>query len=79
MKTNELKQIISDCCNDVLFTYNGLKSGVTSEVYASIPFFQVWHGDTTKNYYNIDDLMNDKFFSGKSIIELSKEIQFEFA
>ena len=79
MKKQELKNIIADCCNDVIFTYNGKKSGVTSEVHDSIPTFQVWHGSETKEYSNADDVMNDKFYSGKSLNELSDEIEFTFA
>ena len=68
-----------ECCNDVLFSYNGKSSGVTSEVHDYVPTFQMWHGADTKEYSNIDDLMADKFFSGKSLIDLSKTIKFTFA
>lgn len=79
MKLKELKDIIVECCNDVFFIYNGKNSGITSEVKNHIPTFQVWHGDSTKEYGNIDDVMNDKFYSGKSINELLTEIDFTFA
>lgn len=39
MNAKELRQIISDCCNDVIFRYNK-SSGITSEVKNSIPIFQ---------------------------------------
>ena len=58
MSRKELKDIISDCCNDVVFDYNGRKSGVTSEVKNHIPTFQVWHGSKVKEYDNVDDVMN---------------------
>lgn len=79
MSAKELKAIIADCCNDVVFTYNGKKSGITSEVNNHVPTFQVWHGDNTKEYDNVDDVMNDKFYSGKSINELLTEVDFSFA
>lgn len=79
MTIQKLKNIIADCCNDVLFTYNGKKSGVTSEVHDSIPTFQVWHGSETKEYDNVDDVVNDKFYSGKSIKDLLPDIEFSFA
>ena len=75
----EIKRIISECCNDVIFTFNGKKSGITSEVHDSIPTFQAWHGSDTKEYDNIDDVMSDKFFSGKSINDLVNEVEFTFA
>ena len=79
MQRQELKNIIADCCNDVIFTYNGKKSGVTSEVHDSIPTFQAWHGSVSKEYSNLDEVLNDKFYSGKSLYELSDGIEFTFA
>lgn len=79
MTRQELKNIIADCCNDVMFTYNGKKSGVTSEVHNSIPTFQVWYGSKTKEYDNVDDVMSDKFYDGKSINDLMNDVKFTFA
>ena len=79
MTVQKLKNIISDCCNDVLFTYNGKQSGVTSEVHDSIPTFQIWYGSETKEYDNVDDVIYDKFFDGKSIKDLLDSIEFTFA
>ena len=79
MKREELKKIISECCNDVLFMYNGKQSGITSEVYNYIPTFQVWHGAEIKEYSDIDVLLADKFYSGKSIDELIGKVEFTFA
>ena len=75
MKAKELRQIISNCWNEVVFTYNGKLSGVTSEVENSIPTFQVWHGDDFKYYSDVDDLMADPFYSGKSLNELVSLIE----
>lgn len=79
MTKAELKQIILECCNDVLFTYNGKESGITSEVNVYVPTFHVWHGSDTKDYSNIDDLMSDNFFSNKSIDDLIDDVEFIFA
>lgn len=79
MKLDDIKSIISDCLNDVLFEYNGKKSGITSEVHDSIPTFQVWHGTEIKEYNSIDDVINDKFYSGKSIADLVGKVTFSFA
>lgn len=79
MSTAELTQLISECCNDVLFTYKQKKSGITSEVKNYVPVFQAWHGTATKEYSTIEELMSDKFYSGKSLEELMKEIEFTFA
>jgi hypothetical protein len=39
----------------------------------------VWHGSETKEYGNVDDVMNDKFYSGKSINDLVGVVDFTFA
>ena len=74
MKKDDVKRIIVDCCNDIVFFYNGMDSGVTSEVINYTPSFQAWHGDNTKVYGSIDDVMNDKFYSGKSLNDLVENI-----
>lgn len=76
---DKIKKIISDCCDDVFFTYNGKKSGITSTVENSIPTFQVWYGEKTKEYKDIDSVMSDNFFDGKSLDELSETVNFSFA
>ena len=72
-----MKQILLDCCNDVVFVYNGKKSGITAEVKDYIPTYYVWHGSLEKDYSNVDDLMSDKFFSGKSIDDLIDIVKWE--
>lgn len=79
MSKSELKRIISECINDVVFTYNKKKSGITAEVKNSVPTFQVWHGSDIKEYADIDALMSDKFFSGKSIDDLAEIVDFALA
>ena len=79
LNKEKLKNIILECCNDVLFVYNGKNSGVTSEVQDSIPTFQVWHGSDVKEYSDVDTLMSDKFFGGKSIDDLLNTVNFTFA
>lgn len=79
MNKDKLRNIILECCNDVLFVYNGKKSGITSEVHDSIPVFQVWHGSNIKEYSDVDTLMSDKFFGGKSVNDLLDAVTFTFA
>lgn len=75
MNKDELRRILSECCNDISFSYKGLPSGVTSEVHNYVPTYQVWHGDDVKEYDNVDEVMNDKFYSGKSLNELAGEVE----
>ncbi len=76
MNVSDLKNVIRECCNDVLFFYEDKMSGITSEVHNSIPVYQVWHGSDMKEYSDIDDLMTDQFFSGKSVVELVGLVDF---
>ena len=78
MSKDEMTSVISDCCNDVIFVYNSKKSGITSEVKDHVPTFQAWHGSEVKEYNNVDDVINDNFFSGKSIIEIMDVVTFSF-
>lgn len=79
MNKVELKKTIAACLDDVLFTYDGKRSGITSEVHDSVPTFQMWHGDKTKEYDDLDSLMSDRFFGGKSINDLLGVVEFTFA
>ena len=76
MKVDELRAIIAGCCNDVLFVYNGVQSGITSEVKNYVPVFRAWYGEKTKEYSNIDILMSDSFFGGKSLAGLVGIVEF---
>ena len=79
MSKADLKQIILDCCNDVVFTYGGKKSGITSEVKDYVPTFYAWHGSKTKQYKDVDELLADTFFGGKSLIDLLDKVNITFA
>ena len=78
MKKNEIKQTISECCNDLLFTYSGKDAIITSTVKDYAPTFEVTYGDKTKKYNNVDDVMSDKFYNGKSINDLADTTDIEF-
>lgn len=75
MSKDKLRQILSECCNDISFSYRGVKSGVTVEVRDYIPTYQAWYGDDTREYGNIDEVMDDKFYNGKSLNDLVKEVE----
>uniref|UniRef100_UPI0006D10384 hypothetical protein n=1 Tax=Clostridium sp. NkU-1 TaxID=1095009 RepID=UPI0006D10384 len=77
MKKDDVKRIIADCCNDIVFSYNNVPSGITSEVENGIPTFQAWHGEDIKEYGNIDDVMSDPFYGGKSLNELAECIDID--
>lgn len=76
MSADELRRELIYEWNDVEFIYNGKRSGVTSEVYDSIPTFSVWYGEKEKEYSDIDEVMSDKFFDGKSLAEIAEIVEY---
>ena len=78
MTAKELCDTITDSYCDVIFSYNGLRSGIEPEVHKSIPIFHVWHGEDAKDYSDINTLISDKFFSGKSLNEIAEKVKFTF-
>jgi hypothetical protein len=70
MKQDDLIKIVSGCINDIVFEYNGKPCGVTSEVENYVPTFQMWCGKDMKEYRDVQELINDKFFDSKSLSEL---------
>ncbi len=79
MSKEDIIRIISDCCNDIYFNYNGKPSGITSEVHNSIPKFQAWHGEQVKYYDDIKSVITDPFYSGCSILELLDKVNISIA
>ena len=76
MTVDSLTSTIQNCINDIIFFYNGKQSGITSTVHQYQPTFQAWHGDKTKEYSNVDDMLQDKFYSGKSLLDLIDSVEF---
>ena len=76
MSPDELRDEISGQLNDVSFIYNGKQSGVTSEVRDYIPTFTMWYGEKEREYSEIDEVMGDKFFDGKSLEEIAEIVEY---
>ena len=70
MTINKLREAVIECGNDFYFDYNGKKSGVESNVKDSIFTFNAWYGEKSKIYDDFEKMINDKFYSEKSIIDL---------
>ena len=75
MSIEKLKDLILPCVNDVYFVFNGKNCGVSSQVNDYIPIYECWYGDTIKEYSNVDDLINDLFFDGKSIADIIQDLE----
>lgn len=75
MKLNDLRNLLLTGYNDIDFVVNSKQSGVFSNVHNSKLSFQAWCGDRTKEYDNVDSLMIDEFFDGKSLLYLSNLVE----
>lgn len=71
MKKNEIKKIISECCNDIIFVYKGKNAVITSTVSNYVPTFEARYDGKSKKYSDINDVMSDKFYNGKSVSDLA--------
>jgi len=78
MNIDQLKAKILDDGSGFTFTYNGNPCGMEPDVKNSVFVYDAWCGENNKYYYNIDDLMNDKFFGGKSMAQLINNIELDF-
>lgn len=73
MKPQELKDWILSLVQDIEFNYKD-KHGVISPW--SVHSFTVGYAGESKDYTNIDELMNDKFFDGLSLNQIAEDLQF---
>ena len=71
MKAKDLKNLILSLTCDIQFGYRGYDGAICP--FAKDNLF-LGYGDSDKYYKNIDDLMNDKIFYGKSLNDISNEI-----
>ena len=80
MEKAEFIEQITKLGGDAIFTFNGNKSGICTEVRDSIFSFTAWYGKQIKEYgkTNIDHVMEDPFFGGKSINDLLDIVEFFF-
>lgn len=76
MNANELRYEIEGKVADVSFVYNGKNAGIFPEVHDSIPTYVVCFGDEEKVYSDIDEVMSDKFFDGKSLAEIAEIVEY---
>lgn len=71
MNANELRATIDECINCITFEYKGKKCGVECvSLLDGIPDFDMWYGDKVETYHDVDTVMNEAFFDGKSLAEI---------
>lgn len=76
MMIQELWDIVTGCVNDITFCVDGTSCGITPEMQDRIATFEVWCGDWVKTYDDVDVLMQDRIFCGKSLCEIVENTEF---
>lgn len=74
MTIDRLKNIISGCCNDVVFFHNGKNCGIFPSVENSVPSYSVWCGEQNRVFYDVDQLLSSNFFDGSSMRDIINTI-----
>lgn len=73
MTSKQLREEILSLTYDIQFEYKGINCLI-------MPFshkkFMLCYGDDDKQYTDIDDVMSDPFFDGKSLNEISQEVKY---
>ena len=70
MSVDEIKNAMINDGNDIYFVHNGRESGVSTTVMNSVFIFHAWFGAVTKDFKGFDEMIHDRFFGGKSIVDL---------
>ena len=79
MLREEVVKLIQDSYPTLIFDFNNKKCGVDIEVDNTIPKFQLWFGEKVKFYDDLNIMLDDNFFDGKSLSNLvEKGIEINF-
>ncbi len=78
MTREALVNNIIDCLREVVFVYNGKNCGIFFTIENGVWDFDLCYGDELKNFNDLDILLADKYFDGKSVEDLLDEVEFEF-
>ena len=60
------------------FEYNGKRCGIEPETSDSNTTYAMWYGETWKDYSDIDDLLSDDFFDGRSLRDIFDSVDVQF-
>lgn len=74
MKPKNLKELILSLTQDIVFEYDGAVACINPWNETKI---EVGYDDKMKTYDNIDDVMNDPIYHGKSLQEISEQLSID--
>jgi hypothetical protein len=78
MKINYLKSEVAKDYQDIYFRYKGKRCGIESTVDGPIIIFTMWFGEKWKDFSDIDDLVNESFFDGKTLRDICDKLDITY-
>ena len=73
MTIEDLKSRIEEMCTHILFQYNGQNCGIDPK---TLTRFDIWYGSEAFTAKSIENVMNLRFFDGKSLSEIIDKATF---
>lgn len=78
MKLKDFRRALVKNANDVTFVFNEQTAWIRT-YYRDCPSpFEIDYGEQTKKYDTFIEMISDRFFSGKCIVELLSLVEFDF-
>lgn len=74
MNKDELKALILSLNQDVVFEFKGKTACINP---FNVNKFEVGYDEEIQTFHDIDTLMNDKFFAGMSLNQISEQIELQ--
>lgn len=71
MTNFNIKEFLENLTGHIMFEYNGYSCGVDP---LSTDDYTMWYGEKSITATSIDEVMNGKFFDGKSLSEIELDI-----
>lgn len=78
MKKKEFLHNLVDFYGTATFSYQGKKCGVEPETENGVTTYCMWFGENWKDYTDVDTLMADPFFDGRSLDGILPEVEVWF-
>ncbi len=72
MNAKSIKNLILSLTQDIEFSYNNVDGSI---IPLSRDNISMSYGDANKNYKDVDTLLNDPFFNGKSLSDIVSDIE----
>jgi hypothetical protein len=78
MTINEFLENLTEEYGTAEFEYKGKKCGIEPKTQDSITTYTMWYGKNWNDYDDIDILLSDRFFDGRSLHDIFQSIEVYF-